>query len=299
VKISEVAGEVVAGRVDGDIALEVRGLGKRYRRREVLRDCTFSVPAGRVTAVAGSNGAGKTTLLSILAGLLVPSEGEIRFGGDERIAFVSQNKPLYRQFSVADMLRLGRELNPGWDQGRAAGLLERFDIAPDRRCGKLSGGQQAQVAFALALGARPSVLLLDEPLANVDPVARRTMTEELLTEVAETGTTVLMSTHVLTELGGVADYLLLLSDGRLLLDGDIDDILAEHARYTGPRSDTPPPHGEVVHARHTEDQSSFVMRRTGTAGLEGAVPDQRWITRPATLEDLVVAHLTATKERAA
>jgi ABC-2 type transport system ATP-binding protein len=251
--------------------------------------------------VAGSNGAGKTTLLSILAGLLTPSEGEVLLGVGERIGFVSQNKPLYRHFSVADMLRLGRHLNRWWDQDRAAGLLERFDIALDRRCGKLSGGQQAQVAFAVALGARPSVLLLDEPLANVDPVARRVVTEELLTEVAETGMTVLMSTHVLTELGGFADYLLLLADGRLLLDGDIDDLLAAHVRYTGPRSDTAPPHGEVVHARHTEEQSSFLLRRAPGA-LEAdatSLPGRRWIARPATLEDLVVAHLTATKERAA
>lgn len=278
-------------------AIEVRGLGKRYRRRQVLRDCTFSVPAGRVTAVAGSNGAGKTTLLTILAGLLTPSEGEIRFGDASRIGFVSQNKPLYRRFSVADMLAMGRHLNPSWDQDRATGLLERFDIALDRRCGKLSGGQQAQVAFAVALGARPSVLLLDEPLANVDPVARRLVTEELLTEVAETGMTVLMSTHVLTELGGVADHLLLLADGQLLLEGDIDGILAEHVRHTGPRSDTPPPHGEVVHARHTESQSSFLLRLP--PGADDVAPDRQWITRPATLEDLVVAHLTAVKERAA
>jgi len=298
-----VADEVTVGLDDGDIALEVRGLGKRYRRRQVLRDCTFTVPAGRVTAVAGSNGAGKTTLLSILAGLLTPSEGEVLFGGvpggHERIGFVSQNKPLYRHFSVADMLHLGRHLNLGWDQDRAVGLLERFDIALDRRCGKLSGGQQAQVAFAVALGARPSVLLLDEPLANVDPVARRVVTEELLTEVAETGMTVLMSPHVLTELGGVADYLLLLSGGRLLLGGDIDDILAAHVRYTSPRSDTPPPHGEVVHARHSEGQSNFLMRRPPGTVEANPTPDRQWITRPATLEDLVVAHLTATKERAA
>jgi ABC-2 type transport system ATP-binding protein len=279
-------------------AIEVAGLGKRYRRRTALRDCTFTVPAGRVTALAGSNGAGKTTLLSILAGLLVPSEGQVLLGGrpvvggDDGVAFVSQTKPLYRHFSVADMLRLGRNLNSRWDQERAERLLKRFDIGLDRLCGKLSGGQQAQVAFALALGTKPSVLLLDEPLANVDPPARRLLTEELLTEVAETGVTVLMSTHVLTELVGVADHLLVLADGNLVLAGETDELLAEHVRCTGPLG-APPPDGEVVQARQTEDQSVLLVRHT-----EGE-PAAPWIARPVQLEDLVVAYLTAAKERSA
>lgn len=298
-KTSAAAADLTPSPVGGGAAIEITGLSKRYRRRDALRDCTFSVPAGRVTALAGSNGAGKTTVLSIVAGLLAPSAGHVLIGGrpvaggDHGVAFVSQNKPLYRHFSVADMLRLGQNLNRTWDQGRAEGVLTRFGIALDQRCGRLSSGQQAQVAFAVALGTRPSLLLLDEPLANVDPPARRLLTEELLTEVAETGMTVLMSTHVLTELGGIADHLVVLAAGKLVLAGEIDELLAEHVRCTGPRSDTPPP-GEVVEARHTEDQSVFLIRGTGDEE-----PGGNWVARPTTLEDLVVAHLTAAKERSA
>jgi ABC-2 type transport system ATP-binding protein len=266
-------------------ALAAEGLGKRYRRTVALRDCSFELPVGRVSALVGMNGAGKTTLLSVLAGLLPPTEGRVRLPGrDDRIAFVAQDKPLYRHFSVRDMLRLGSKLNRVWDQRRALDWLARFDVPLDRPCGKLSGGQQAQVAFAVAIGSRPSVLLLDEPLANLDPLARREVVKELLAAVVDTELTVLLSTHVVAELGGVADHLLLLADGRLVLSGDVDELLDGHRHYAGPRSATPPVSGEVVHASHAGGQSTFLVR-----GVEPVA--EPWTVRPVTLEDLVLATL--------
>src|SRR5687768_6202819 len=156
---------------DTAIAVRARALGKRYRSKWALRECTFDLPEGRVAALVGANGAGKTTLMTVLAGLLGADEGSA--GAVGRVAFVSQDKPVYRHFTAADMLRLGARLNVVWDESRARRWLARFEIPLDSACGRLSGGQQAQVAFALAIGSRPDVLLLDEPLANLDPLARR------------------------------------------------------------------------------------------------------------------------------
>ncbi|HEY4018707.1 MAG TPA: ABC transporter ATP-binding protein [Pseudonocardiaceae bacterium] len=287
-------------------ALQVNGLGKQYRSRLrgntwALRECTFGLPSGRVVALVGANGAGKTTLLSILAGLLAPTEGIIRLGGTpqepNRISFVAQDKPLYRHFSVGDMLKVGQRLNRVWDDKRAKRWLRRFEIPLDRPCGRLSGGQQAHVSFAIAVGARPSVLLLDEPLSNLDPLARRDVTQELLGEVADTGLTVLLSTHVVAELGGVADHLLLLSRGALLVDSDADDLLTEHIYYVGPRATEPPAKGEVVKASHSQSQSSFLVRVSPT-DEPGSVAAP-WTTRPVSLEDLVIAYLESDRANAA
>ncbi|MER7584718.1 ABC transporter ATP-binding protein [Kitasatospora sp. NPDC097691] len=268
-------------------ALEARGLTKRYRGVTALDDCSFSLPPGGVVALVGANGAGKSTLLGIAGGMLKPTAGEYR--ADGRVVLLSQDKPLYRDFSVTDMLNFGRHTNHVWDQARALAWLARFDIPTARRCDKLSGGQQAQVALAVALGACPSVLLLDEPLANLDPVARKAVTGELLGEVAETGMTVLLSTHVVAELAGVGDYLLLLSHGRNILDGEVEDLLAQHVRLTGPRAERPPVEGEVVHENHTARQSTFVVRTLLGAATPLHAPG--WTGHPVTLEDIVLGYL--------
>ena len=267
-------------------AIETAGLGKRYRSLWALEDFTVSLPANKVIALVGANGAGKSTLMSIAAGILPATAGEIHVNG--RVVLLSQEKPLYRSFSVTDMLNFGRHLNRTWDQQRALNWLDRFEIPLDRPCGKLSGGQQTQVAMAVALGARPSVLLLDEPLANLDPVARRDVTGELLGEVADNDMTVVLSTHVVAELAGVGDHLLLLNHGRGKLDGDVEELLGQHARLTGPRADAPPVGGEVLQTQHTERQSTFVIRTLLGADTPVAEP---WKAQPITLEDLVLAYL--------
>lgn len=276
-----------------DTALRARGLGKSYRKAVALRDCSFDLPAGRVAALVGANGAGKTTLLTVLSGLLAPDAGEVAFREGERIAFVAQDKPVYRSFTPKGMLQLGARLNLVWDQARAEKWLARFEIPLDRKCGQLSGGQQAQVAFALALGSRPTLLLLDEPLANLDPLARNEVMRELLTEVAESGMTVILSTHVVAELGGVADYLLLLAHGKLLVGGDLDELLASHSVVAGPRAEKPPVAGEVVRESHHENQSSFLLKTADKPAVTAP-----WTVRPVSLEDYVLAQLAVTRKGA-
>jgi ABC-2 type transport system ATP-binding protein len=271
-----------------EAALQTENLGKRYKKLWALKDFTVTLPPNKVIALVGANGAGKSTLMSIAAGILPATEGELRVDG--RVVLLSQDKPLYRSFSVADMLSFGRHLNSVWDQQRALSWLSRFGIPLDRPCGKLSGGQQTQVAMAVALGARPSLLLLDEPLANLDPVARREVTGELLAEVADSDMTVVLSTHVVAELAGVGDHLLLLRDGRCTLDGDVEELLSQHARLTGPRSEAPPVEGQVVLSQHTERQSTFVIRTVLGSETPVAAP---WQAQPLTLEDLVLAYLKA------
>jgi ABC-2 type transport system ATP-binding protein len=274
-------------------ALEVKGLTKQYGRLRALDDCSFTLPARGVIALVGANGADKSTLMSIVAGLLSPTAGGFTVGDGSRdgnrVVLLSQDKPLYRNFTVSDMLKFGRNTNKIWDQPRALSWLERFNIPLDRRCDKLSGGQQAQVALAVALGACPSLLLLDEPLANLDPVARRAVTGEILAEVADSGMTVVLSTHVVAELAGVGDHLLLLSHGRNIVDGDVEELLAEHTRVAGPRTDKPPMEGEVVHEQHTERQSTFVIRTLLGSATPIAAPG--WTAASINLEELVLAYL--------
>ena len=274
-----------------EFSIATHGLGKRYRKLWALKDLSVTLPTNKVIALVGANGAGKSTLMSIAAGILPATEGEIHTDG--RTVLLSQEKPLYRSFSVADMLTFGRHMNNVWDQKRALNWLQRFDIPLDRPCGKLSGGQQTQVAMAVALGARPSVLLLDEPLANLDPVARRDVTGELLAEIAESEMTVLLSTHVIAELAGVGDYLLLLREGRGALDGDVEELMGQHLRLTGPRADVPPVDGQVVQAQHSERQSTFVVRALLGPNTPIAEP---WKAAPLTLEDLVLAYLRPARE---
>jgi ABC-2 type transport system ATP-binding protein len=261
----------------------VTGLGKRYRANWALRDCGFELKPGRVTALVGANGAGKTTLLTLLAGLMPPDEGTVHSEG--RVRFVAQDKPLYKRLTVAETLMMAEQLNKVWDLPKAERWLRMFNVPLDRPCGRLSSGQQAQVAFAAALGAMPDVLLLDEPLANLDPLVRKKVMAELLNEVADGKMSLVLSTHVVSELSGVADEILLLSHGRLVLDGELDDLMAQHQYYAGPRSDTPP-NGEVIQAKHQQRQSIFLVREQIVTDPPGP-----WITRPICVEDLVVAYL--------
>src|SRR5437763_15950175 len=217
--------------------IETSGLGKRYRSTWALRECTLAIPAGHVAALAGPNGAGKTTLLYLAVGLAELSAGAVTVLGGraagspaalDGIAFVAQNTPLYRNLSAADMLHLTRNLNRRFDQGYAQARLGELGIPLNRRAGKLSGGQQAQLALTLALARRPRLLVLDEPVAMLDPVARHDFMATVLAAASDGGVSVLLSSHVLTELERVASYLILLARGRVRLAGEVDDLLAAH-----------------------------------------------------------------------
>ena len=219
--------------------VEASGLGKRYGGTWALRDCTLEIPAGRVAALVGPNGAGKTTLLNVAVGLSVPSVGAVTVLGGrpagspaalDQIAFVAQDTPLYKSLSVADMIYVTRSLNRRFDQPYAKARLEELGIPLRRKAGRLSGGQQAQLALTLALARRPRLLALDEPVAMLDPIARHDFMATVLTAMADDGVSVLLSSHVLTELERVADYLILLSRGRVRLAGEVDDLLATHGQ---------------------------------------------------------------------
>jgi ABC-2 type transport system ATP-binding protein len=219
--------------------LEASGLGKRYGRAWALRECTLEIPAGRVAALVGPNGAGKSTLLNLVVGLSVPSAGAATVLGGrpagspaalDAIAFVAQDTPLYKNLSVADMIYLTRSLNRRFDQRYAQDRLDELGIPLKRKAGKLSGGQQAQLALTLALGRRPRLLVLDEPVAMLDPVARHDFMATVLAAAAAGGVSVLLSSHVLTELERVASYLILLSRGQVQLAGEVNDLLAIHGQ---------------------------------------------------------------------
>ena len=288
---------------DEAIAVDARGVSKRYRQVWALRDCSFQLPAHRIIALVGANGAGKSTLMSIISGLLPATSGSLlvndrpvakgrRLAVDagHRVAILAQDKPLYRDFSVADMLHFGRCTNRVWDQRRARSWLDRFDVPLDRRCRGLSGGQRAQVALAVALGSRPALLLLDEPLANLDPVARTEVTGELMAEAADGDMTVMLSTHIVAELSGVGDYLLLLDVGRPVLSGETEQLLAGHVRFSGPRADRPPSPGTIVEAQHTDRQSTFLVRLP-EAPATPAIVAPGWTAQPVALDQLVLAYL--------
>ncbi|MFB8247443.1 ABC transporter ATP-binding protein [Streptomyces sp. NPDC055952] len=275
-----------------DTAIEAAGLGRRFGRRRppALEGCSFRLPAGSVCALVGPNGAGKSTLLALAAGLLRPTEGSVRVLGTspaaarERLAHVAQNKPLYLQLTVAGTLRLGRDLNPRrWDARTAERIVAEGDLDPGARIRSLSGGQRTRVALALALGKRPELLLLDEPMADLDPLARHRLMGTLMADAAEHGTTVVMSSHVVAELEGSCDHLLLLGGGRVRLAGPLDDLLAAHTLVTARAGDVLAPH-TVVDSRTTGRQLTALVRPAGALG------NARQGDRPS-LEEVVLAHL--------
>jgi ABC-2 type transport system ATP-binding protein len=277
--------------------LETTQLSKRYGRTWALQDCTLTLPAGRVAALVGPNGAGKTTLLHLSAGLLEPTAGSVQVFEQSplrqpketlpRVGFLAQDHPLYPSFTVADLLTFGRKLNPGWDDTLARARIDKLGIPLDRRAGKLSGGQQAQVALVLALAKRPELLLLDEPLASLDPLARRDFLRMLMDAVAESGMSVLLSSHIIGDLERVCDYLIILSAARVQLAGDIQEIVRTHKRLVGPRQDQAAVASvhTLIEASHTARQTTLLVR------THGPILDPSWEIQEASLEDIVLAYL--------
>jgi len=277
--------------------LEADGLGKRYGRRWAVRDCTLVIPAGHVTGMVGPNGAGKSTLLNLAVGLIAPTTGTITVLGERpasrpaqlaRVGFVAQDTPVYRRLSVASHLRAGAWLNPRWDAGLASRRIEQLGLDPRQRAGSLSGGQRAQLALTLATAKQPDLLLLDEPVASLDPLARREFLQNLMETVAEHGTSVVLSSHLITDIERVCDYLVVLAGSRVRLAGEVSELRACHHRLSGPRRDpaTLPASQEVIAESHT-DRKSTLLIRTGEP-----VHDPAWTVRPVSLEDLVLAYMS-------
>ncbi|MES9521044.1 ABC transporter ATP-binding protein [Streptomyces capoamus] len=279
--------------MSSDTALRADALGKRFGLRGgwALRDCSFRLPAGRVCAVVGPNGAGKSTLLALAAGLTVPTEGSVTVLGTTpaaarpRVGYVAQDKPLYPQLTIAETLRMGADLNPGrWDAAGAEQVVAGGDLDPGARVRSLSGGQRTRVALALALGKRPELLLLDEPMADLDPLARHELMGTLMAQAAQYGTTIAMSSHVVAELEDSCDHLLLVGGGRIRLAGEIDDLLAAHLRVTGAGTPDALDAHTVVESRVTGRQLTALIRPAGALGDD-------WRTATPSLEELVLAHL--------
>jgi ABC-2 type transport system ATP-binding protein len=283
--------------------LKADALGKRYGSSWALRDCSFTLAPGKVAALVGPNGAGKTTLLQLAVGLTKPSAGAIRvFGrapfaeaGDvlPRIGFVAQDHPLYRRFSVADLLAMGRKLNPRWDDAFARERLARLGLPLEKQAGKLSGGQQAQVALVLALAKRPELIVLDEPLASLDPLARREFLGTLMEAVAATESTVLLSSHILADLERICDHLIVLAGGQVQLAADLDEVVRTHRLLVGPRADPASVARvhNVIHASHAERQTTLVVR------ANGHVYDAAWQVGDIDLEEVVLGYLSQAAER--
>jgi ABC-2 type transport system ATP-binding protein len=276
--------------------IEAKGLGKRYGRKWALTDCTLEIPSGHVVGLVGPNGAGKSTLLNLAVGLLAPSTGSIEVLGAKpaegptqlgRVGFVAQDTPTYSGLRVADHLEFGAHLNPGWDREVAGRRIAQLGLDPRQRAGKLSGGQRAQLALTLAVAKRPELLVLDEPVASLDPLARREFLQILMETVAEHGVSVVLSSHLVADLERVCDYLVVLVASRVQIAGPVDELLASHHRLIGARRDqgTLPGNQEVIESSHTERQSTFFVR------TDGPLLDPAWTVEEVGLEDLVLAYM--------
>ncbi|HKD99329.1 MAG TPA: ABC transporter ATP-binding protein [Micromonosporaceae bacterium] len=276
------------------------GLTKRYGRRPALSDCTLSIPPGRVVGLVGPNGAGKTTLLQIAVGMQQATSGTIEvLGGTPaagteqlaRVGFVAQDTPTYANLSIADHLRFGAHMNPGWDAGLAEERVARLGLDPAQKAGKLSGGQRAQLALTLAIAKRPDLLVLDEPVASLDPLARREFLQSLMAFIADHKASVILSSHLVSDLERVCDYLVILVASRVRLTGDVDELLGSHFRLTGARGAALPPGVEVIEESYTDRQSTLIVRAS-----EG-VDDPSWAVEQLSLEDLVLAYMTQAATR--
>jgi ABC-2 type transport system ATP-binding protein len=280
-------------------AIVADGLGRRYGRRWALRGCTLEVPDGSVVGLVGANGAGKSTFLHLAVGLLEPTEGSLevlggRPGSDAtqlaKVGFVAQGAPVYGALSVADHLRLGARTNHGWDDAAAQDRIRALGLDLRQRAGKLSGGERSQLALTLAMGKRPELLVLDEPVSSLDPLARRTFLADVMELMADHQPTVILSSHLLSDVERVCDHLILLAEGQVRLAGPVDYLLAQHKLLTGHRRDgrSLPSDQVVVRASHTDRQTTVLVRTTAP------ILDPAWVVSDIGLEDLVLAYMADT-----
>jgi ABC-2 type transport system ATP-binding protein len=277
--------------------LRAQGLGKKYKRTWALSGCTLEIEAGHVTGLVGPNGAGKSTLLNIASGMLEPTTGTVEVcggvpgsGPDQlaKVGYVAQNTPVYPGLTIDEHLRFGAHLNPRWDAALAKKRIERLGLDPKQPAGKLSGGQRAQLALTLGIAKRPELLLLDEPVAALDPLARREFLQDLMETVAEDGLSVVMSSHLVNDLERVCDHLVVLVASQVRVMGDVEELLASHHRLSGPLRDvdTLPADQHVVSATHTDRQTTVLVR------TEAPILDPAWTVGRLSLEDLVLEYMS-------
>ena len=278
--------------------LETHDIGKRYgRRRWALRHLDLAVPDGSITALVGPNGSGKSTLLKAWVGFERPTEGRLTVDGIDpwqdrgaalqRIGYVPQAPSLYRELTVDEHVQLAETLRPGFDPGVARRRLDDLAIPLHAQADELSGGQQAQVGLALALGTRAPVLLLDEPLASLDPLARREFLHVLVDAVRTDGATALLSSHVITDIEQACDRLLVLGGGRTLLDVSIAEAIAAH------RVVEVGPDGSIAGLRRAVRRRWSGGSRVRPASGSRSCAAAGDLGRASTLEEVVLGHLAA------
>jgi ABC-2 type transport system ATP-binding protein len=278
-------------------AIEASNLGREYGSHWALQDCTLNIPVGRVTGLVGPNGAGKTTLLNLATGMLRPTAGSIRVLGGapgrgteqlRKVGFVAQDTPVYAGLSVADHLKLGQHLNARWDGDLAASRISELKLDPRRKAGRMSGGQRAQLALTMALARRPELLILDEPVASLDPLARMEFLEGLAQATAGRQMSVVMSSHLVSDLERICDYLVVLVAARIQIAGPVTDVLGRHHLVSGPSVDRSglPAEAEIIAAVRNLGQTTVLVRAAS------APQHQAWtVTRPS-LEDVVLAYMS-------
>lgn len=277
--------------------LEAEALGRRYGRRHALIDCDLTIPCGRVVGLVGPNGAGKSTLLQLACGLIAPTSGTIRVLGARpaanaahlaKVGFVAQDTPVYARLSVADHMRMGAQLNPSWDAPLAQRRITQLGLDPKQKAGRLSGGQRAQLALTLAVARRPELLILDEPAAALDPLARRSFLENLMEFVADIGTTAVLSSHALADVERVCDYLIVLASSRVQVAGGVAELLASHHRLVGTCGVLPdlPPGVDTIRVDYDYRQSTVIVRASSPPVVGS------WTVEKVSLEELVLAYMT-------
>ena len=282
--------------------IETNGLSKRFGRKWGLRDCSLSIPAGKVAALVGPNGAGKSTLLRMATGLSRPTSGEIYVLGEEpignsasflsRIGYLDQERPLYRGFRVDEMFRFGEGTNPTWNMTTAHAYVDQLGISLRDRVNNLSGGQQAQVALTMCLAKQPELLILDEPAAALDPVAREDLLRLLMREVAERGTSVVLSTHALGDVGSICDYLVIMSHSTIVLADDLEFVVESHRflSATSPSGREIPEGVTVIDTRSSSRDVTYLVRMTLP------LVDETWEITEPTLDEIIMAYLRLARE---
>lgn len=288
-----------------DSLLTAERLTKRYGRRLALADCSLTIPRGRITGLVGPNGAGKSTLLQLACGLIAPTAGRLRVLGAApaasaahlaRVGYVAQDTPVYAGLTVADHLRMGARLNPGWDAGLAYRRIAQVGLAPRQRAGRLSGGQRAQLALTVAAAKRPELLIFDEPAAALDPLARSGFLSNLVQFVGELGASAVLSSHLLADVARVCDHLVVLREGRVQVAGDVGQLLAAHHRVVAPYGelDRLPAAVEVIDVQHIDGQH---IDGHGSALVRGPLDGCPWPVQDLGLEELVLGYLTRAEVR--
>ncbi len=277
--------------------IETKALSRRFGRRWGLRECTVSIPSGKVAALVGPNGAGKSTLLRIAAGLLRPTSGEIRVLGEvpgsgdaahlSRVGYLDQERPLYQGFRVSEMFRLGQGTNPNWNMATAHAYVDQLGIPLTQRVQNLSGGEQAQVALTMCLAKEPELLVLDEPAAELDPVARENLLRLLMQEVAARGTSVVLSTHALGDVQSICDYLIVMSRSNVVLADDVEFVVESHRFLSASSANTPNlPRGATVIETRLESREV-----THLARIDLPLTDEIWHVSKPTLDEIILAYL--------